>query len=257
MLARRTFVAIHGTIPILMIHYFEQLTSSNDEATLPHYHEGDIIWAEQQTAGRGQRGHTWLSDEGLNLTFSAVLEPTFLPAQEQFSLLQVVALALVDAMKEYDIEARIKWTNDIYVGDKKLVGILMEHKLQGSQIGRTIAGIGLNINQTEFDPSLPNPTSMRLLTGKQYDREEVLNSIAHHLMQRYEMLQQGKEATLHTDYLGKLYKLGEKQTFALPYGTRFQGTIIDVEPQGALKIADTEGQEHKFLFKEVEFVLKN
>ena len=76
-------------------------------------------------------------------------------------------------------------------------------------------------------------------------------------MQRYEMLQQGKEATLHTDYLGKLYKLGEKQTFALPYGTRFQGTIIDVEPQGALKIADTEGQEHKFLFKEVEFVLKN
>ena len=257
MFARRTPVAIYSTISILMIHYIKQLTSSNDEAALPHYHEGDIIWAEQQTAGRGQRGHTWLSGEGLNLTFSAVLEPTFLPAQEQFSLLQVVALALVDALKEYNIEARIKWTNDIYVDDKKLVGILMEHKLQGSQIGRTIAGIGININQTEFCSSLPNPTSIRLVTGNQYDRKQVLRSIAKHLMHRYQMLKQGEQATLHADYLGKLYKLGEEQTFALPDGTRFQGTIIGVEPQGALKIADTEGPEHKFLFKEVEFVLKN
>ena len=149
-----------------MIHYFEQLTSSNDEATLPHYREGDIIWAERQTAGRGQRGHTWQSNEGENLTFTALLEPTFLPPSEQFSLLQVVALAMADMLSEYGIEAKIKWTNDIYVGNKKLVGILMEHKLHGSQIGRTIAGIGININQTEFDPSLPNPTSMRLITDK-------------------------------------------------------------------------------------------
>ena len=96
-----------------MIHYFEQLTSSNDEATLPHYREGDIIWAERQTAGRGQRGHTWQSNEGENLTFTALLEPTFLPPSEQFSLLQVVALAMADMLSEYDIEAKIKWTNDI------------------------------------------------------------------------------------------------------------------------------------------------
>lgn len=257
MYARRTLVAIYGTIPFLMIHYFKQLTSSNDEAAHTHYHEGDIIWVEQQTAGRGQRGHTWLSGEGMNLTFSAVLEPAFLPAQEQFSLLQVVALATVDALKEYDIDARIKWTNDIYVDNKKLVGILMEHKLQGSQIGRTIAGIGININQTEFDPSLPNPTSMRLITGKLHDREQVLKSITHHLMHRYQMLRQGEQAALHSDYLGKLYTLGEEHTFALPDGTRFQGTIMGVEPQGALKITTPEGAEHKFLFKEVEFVLKN
>lgn len=257
MFARRTFVAIYGTISILMIHYFEQLTSSNDEAALPSYHEGDIIWAERQTAGRGQRGHTWLSGEGMNLTFSAVLEPTFLHPTEQFSLLQVVALALIDTLKEYDIEARIKWTNDIYVGDRKLVGILMEHKLQGSQIGRTIMGIGININQTEFDPTLPNPTSMQLLTGKLYDREEILHRIVHNLMLRYTSLQRGEQAALHSDYLDNLYLLGRESYFALPDGSHFQGTITGVEPQGALKIKDKEGVEHKFLFKEVEFVLKN
>ena len=240
-----------------MIHYFEQLTSSNDEATLPHYREGDIIWAERQTAGRGQRGHTWQSNEGENLTFTALLEPTFLPPSEQFSLLQVVALAMADMLSEYGIEAKIKWTNDIYVGDSKLVGILMEHKLQGTVIGRTIAGIGLNVNQTEFDPELPNPTSMRLIAGREFDRKEVLERIALHLKNRYEMLRRGEIKQLHLDYHQRLYRLGEEHTYALPDGTRFRGVIEGVEPQGALKITTPQGEAYKFLFKEVEFVLKN
>ena len=240
-----------------MIHYFEQLTSSNDEATLPHYREGDIIWAERQTAGRGQRGHTWQSNEGENLTFTALLEPTFLPPSEQFSLLQVVALAMADMLSEYGIEAKIKWTNDIYVGDSKLVGILMEHKLQGIVIGRTIAGIGLNVNQTEFDPELPNPTSMRLIAGREFDRKEVLERIALHLKNRYEMLRRGEIKQLHLDYHQRLYRLGEEHTYALPDGTRFRGVIEGVESQGALKITTPQGEAYKFLFKEVEFVLKN
>lgn len=240
-----------------MIHYFEQLTSSNDEATLPHYREGDIIWAERQTAGRGQRGHTWQSNEGENLTFTALLEPTFLPPSEQFSLLQVVALAMADMLSEYGIEAKIKWTNDIYVGNRKLVGILMEHKLQGAVIERTIAGIGLNVNQTEFDPELPNPTSMRLIAGREFDRKEVLERIAHHLKSRYEMLRRGEIKQLHLDYHQRLYRLGEEHTYALPDGTRFRGVIEGVEPQGALKITTPQGEAYKFLFKEVEFVLKN
>ena len=240
-----------------MIHYFEQLTSSNDEATLPHYREGDIIWAERQSAGRGQRGHTWQSNEGENLTFTALLEPTFLPPSEQFSLLQVVALAMADMLSEYGIEAKIKWTNDIYVGDRKLVGILMEHKLQGAVIRRTIAGIGLNVNQTEFDHELPNPTSMRLIAGREFDRKEVLERIALHLKNRYEMLRRGEIKQLHLDYHQRLYRLGEEHTYALPDGTRFRGVIEGVEPQGALKITTPQGEAYKFLFKEVEFVLKN
>ena len=257
MSARRTAVALYGTISILMIHYFEQLTSSNDEATLPHYVEGDIIWAERQSAGRGQRGHSWESEEGQNLTFSAIFEPTFMPATEQFSLLQAVALALVDCLKKYGIEAKIKWTNDIYVGDRKLVGILMEHKLQGSTIGRTIAGIGLNVNQTEFDPELPNPISMRQLMDKEFDRKEVLEQLSKCLMSRYNMLREKRYEELHSDYHRHLYRLGEEHTYALPDGTRFQGTITGVEAHGERKIDSTQYGERKFLFKEVEFVLKN
>ena len=257
MFARRTSVAIYVAKSILMIHFFPQLGSSNDEAALPHYGEGDIIWAENQSAGRGQRGHSWLSNEGLNLTFSYIFEPTFLPATEQFSLLQAVALAMVDCLAEYNIEAKIKWTNDIYVGDNKIVGILMEHKLQGNCIGRTIAGIGLNVNQTSFPDSLPNPTSMQLETEEHYEREQVLTRITHHLTRRYEMLRNGEFSRLQEDYHSRLYRLDENHCYALPDGTRFQGQITGVEPRGELKITTTEGKEHKFLFKEVEFVLKN
>ena len=240
-----------------MIYRFDTLTSTNDEARNPRYAHGDIIVAEYQTEGRGQRGNRWASDAGKNLMFSVVLAPENLAVAAQFSLLECVALALVDTFTHFQIDTTIKWTNDIYVGDSKLVGILMEHKLQGAVIGRTIAGIGLNVNQTEFDPELPNPTSMRLIAGREFDRKEVLERIALHLKNRYEMLRRGEIKQLHLDYHQRLYRLGEEHTYALPDGTRFRGVIEGVEPQGALKITTLQGEAYKFLFKEVEFVLKN
>ena len=106
-----------------MIYHFDQLTSTNNEATSSAYAEGDVVWADEQSAGRGQRGHKWESRKGENITFSVVLEPKFLPAIKQFLISEVVALAMVDALQYYGIGAKIKWTNDIYVGDKKLAGI--------------------------------------------------------------------------------------------------------------------------------------
>ena len=166
----------------------------------------------------------------------------FLPAAEQFSLLQVVALAMVDALAEWNIEAKIKWTNDIYVGDRKVVGILMEHKLQGNTLSRSIAGIGINVNQTEFDAALPNPTSMRLISGKEFDRKQMLEGIIRHIMHRYDMLRQGMTERLRNDYHRSLYKLNEPQLFALPDGSRFEGEIRGVESQGALKIVTQQGE---------------
>ena len=110
-----------------MIYRIDETTSTNDEARDAKYRHGDIVWAERQTAGRGQRGHTWTSPEGENLTFSMVLEPRFLPVGEQFLLSEAVTLALTDTFAAYGIDTRIKWTNDIYIGDRKLVGILIEH----------------------------------------------------------------------------------------------------------------------------------
>lgn len=109
-----------------MIYRIDETTSTNDEARDAKYRHGDIVWAERQTAGRGQRGHTWTSPEGENLTFSMVLEPRFLPVGEQFLLSEAVTLALTDTFAAYGIDTRIKWTNDIYIGDRKLVGILLE-----------------------------------------------------------------------------------------------------------------------------------
>ena len=172
-------------------HFLEETTSTNDEARNPRYGHGDAICAERQSAGRGQRGHTWSSEEGCNLMFSLVWEPCFLPVSEQFLLSEAVALALTDLFGGYGIDARIKWTNDIYAGDRKLVGILIEHNLTGDRLSRTIVGIGVNVNQTRFDPSLPNPSSMHLETGCEYDRQEVLHRLGDCLAARYEQLEKG------------------------------------------------------------------
>ena len=240
-----------------MIYHFDQLTSTNNEATSSAYAEGDIVWADEQSAGRGQRGHKWESRKGENITFSVVLEPKFLPAIKQFLISEVVALAMVDALRYYGIGAKIKWTNDIYVGDKKLAGILIEHKLSGSNLSRTVVGIGLNVNQMEFSSELPNPVSMRQLTRLELDCAEVLSRVAEALMARYEILRQGEEERLQTDYQELLYRRDALHWYFLPDGSRFRGTIRGVEPTGALRIENEKGVERTFLFKEVEFSVKN
>ena len=238
-----------------MIYRFSTLASSNDEATQPLYREGDVILAQRQTAGRGQRGHTWESREGENLTFSLLLEPLFLSPSEQFLISECVALGVCDALLHYGIEAQIKWTNDIYIGDRKLAGILIEHKLQGSALARTVAGIGLNVNQREFSRDLPNPISMVQATGREFDREEVLQIVATSLMARYEQLREGGAKELQADYHQRLYRLGQEHCYALPDGSRFRGIIRGVEPTGALLIENERGELLSFLFKEVEFVI--
>ncbi|MBQ5617709.1 MAG: biotin--[Alistipes sp.] len=239
-----------------MIYRFDILPSTNDEATATQYVEGDIILAQCQTAGRGQRGHTWESREGENLTFSLLLEPLFLPPSEQFLISECVALGVCDALLHYGIEAQIKWTNDIYIGDRKLAGILIEHKLQGSALARTVAGIGLNVNQKAFSDDLPNPISMAQATGREFDREEVLQTVATSLMARYEQLREGGAKELQADYHQRLYRLGQEHCYALPDGSRFRGIIRGVEPTGALRIENERGELLSFLFKEVEFVIQ-
>ena len=238
-----------------MIYHFPITTSTNDDARDEKYHEGDVVWADFQTAGRGQRGHEWHSRKGENLTFSVVLEPTFVPIAEQFSVSEVVALSLVDMLSEYDIEAKIKWTNDIYVGDRKLVGILIEHSLSSATLRRTIVGIGINVNQTEFDPSLPNPVSMAQLLGRELIAEEVLHCFLKHLQGNYEALRDGAKRDLHDRYNALLYRKNELHTYALPSGEKFSAKIVGTAPSGALRLEDKEGNTKDYLFKEVEFVI--
>lgn len=240
-----------------MIYHFDILPSTNDEAFSVSYREGDVVAARHQTAGRGQRGHTWLGGEGENLTFSLVLEPTFLPINCQFLISQAVALALVDTLREYGISPRIKWTNDIYVGDKKIVGILLEQKLQGGVIARTVAGIGINVNQREFDASLPNPTSMALECGREFPTAEVLDALVRRLMERYEQLRRGEHEQLREEYHTLLYRLNEWHIYALADGSLIEGRIVGVEPSGRLIVEQRGGEKCSYAFREIEFMLKN
>lgn len=238
-----------------MFYHLEQTTSTNDDARDPKYRHGDVISAEYQTAGRGQRGHKWLSAAGRNLMFSLVLEPRHIPALRQFMISEAVPLGIADTLAEYGIDARIKWTNDIYVGDKKITGMLIEHSLADGHLARTIAGIGVNVNQTEFDPALPNPTSMRLLTGREYDRQALLVRLHDNIMERYKMTGSGHQTQLHADYKRVLYRIDEPHTFRLPDGTAFTGIIRDVEADGALVVEHPDGIRRNYLFRQIEFVI--
>ena len=237
-----------------MVYHIATTASTNDDARDEKYREGDVVWADFQTAGRGQRGHVWHSRKGENLTFSIVLEPTFVPIAEQFAVSEVVALSLVDMLADYGVEARIKWTNDIYVGDKKLVGILIEHSLASTTLRRTIVGVGINVNQTEFDASLPNPVSMAQLLGGELNAEGVLQSFLQHLHHNYNALREMQNA-LHERYNSLLYRLAEWHTYALPSGERFEAKILGTASNGALCLEDKNGKIKDYLFKEVEFVI--
>lgn len=239
-----------------MIHYIDFTTSTNDDARGAEYGHMDVIWAGRQSAGRGQRGHVWHSREGDNLTFSVVLTPLFLPVVEQFMLSEVVALALCDALAEYGVDCRIKWTNDIYAGDGKIAGVLIEQSLSGDIIARTIVGIGLNVNQREFPDDLPNPTSMVVESGQESDRREVLECFLKHLAAWYSRLESGDKGAVEAAYRQRMYHLGEEHTYALPSGERFRATIRGVRPMGHLCLEHSDGVVREYAFKEVEFVLK-
>ena len=239
-----------------MIHHIDCTTSTNDLAHEPQYGHMDIIWAEHQTEGRGQRGHSWHSTEGENITFSVVLEPRFLPIVEQFLLSEVVALALVETLAHYNITCCIKWTNDIYAKDNKIAGVLIEHSLSGDCIARTIVGIGLNINQRTFPDDIPNPTSMALERNASFDREEVLRNFATTLQRYYALLEQGNKEAIEAQYIATMYHLGEQHTYAYPRGERFRATIRGVRPSGALRLEHEDGIIREYAFKEVEFVLR-
>ena len=144
------------------VNWLKEIDSTNSEAHRRRHEATDFtVWAaEFQTAGRGQRGNTWESAVGENLTFSILFKPSNFLSTRQFELSQVVALGVVGYLATHGIEAKLKCPNDIYVGDKKICGILIENVLSGATLSVCIAGIGINLNQKIFRSDAPNPTSV-------------------------------------------------------------------------------------------------
>ena len=253
------------------VRWFEVTDSTNDRlladrSSLP---EGAVYAALFQTSGRGQRGNSWKSASGLNLMFSVLLRPSGLPASGQFAISEAITLGITDYLAGRGVEARIKWPNDIYCGDRKICGILIENSLEGDKVADSVVGIGLNLNQKEFDPSAPNPTSLSLLTGLSYSLEEELQELLVHIFKRCESFE-----GLEREYLGRLYRIGEWHEFIDCRGTgdnltptteeipgrRFTGRITGLAPGGLLRIetepsGNEKGEAVDFAFKELRYIL--
>ena len=149
-----------------------------------HLDNLSVIAAREQTAGRGQGTHTWHSRPGENLTFSLLFRPQELHAEDIIVITCATTLGIRDYLLSRGVESRIKWPNDIWVGDRKICGILIENKLDGKLVQESIIGIGLNLNQTEWPEELPNPVSLKQLTGKDYGTRKELEALAKKICRR-------------------------------------------------------------------------
>ena len=150
-----------------------------------------IVAAKGQTAGRGQGSHTWYATPGRNLTFSILYrfgEACPLEAADAILITQVTTLAIRDYLLAHGVEARIKWPNDIWVGDRKICGILIENTLEGAAVRESIVGIGLNLNDTGWPAELPNPVSLTELTGKRYRLQTELKRLHKEICRRFGQL---------------------------------------------------------------------
>ena len=215
--------------------------------------EGLLRITDHQTAGRGQRGNVWEAEPGQNLTVSLLLKPTFLTAAEQFWLNMAVSLGLYDTLLPLTgPDLRIKWPNDLYVGDQKLGGMLIENTLHGYLIAWSVVGMGLNVNQILFQND--TATSLQLLNPLPagYDLPGLLSRLCETLEQRYLQLRSGRRNDLKVDYLQALYRYGKEHRFSSA-GRQFWGTIVGVDPTGRLILSEN-GQLQYFGFKEVAFV---
>ena len=206
----------------------------------------EVVWADYQTAGRGQGTNTWESERGKNLTFSILLHPVDLPANRQFLLSMQVSLAICEALSEHIGDLSIKWPNDIYWRNAKIAGILIENRLQGQVIRDSIIGVGLNVNQRQFMSDAPNPISLWQICEHETDREQLLKDILAALGRLL-----GQE--VREQYLSMLYRRKGFHPYVDKDGA-FMAELEDVEDDGHLLLCDDSGGHRRYAFKEVMFI---
>ena len=256
----------------MKIERLDSVESTNkycEALNLTEVEDFTCYWALKQTAGIGQRGNHWHSAPGENLTFSLVLKPTWLPAERQFKLTQAISLATTDFLATYHLPhtTHIKWPNDIYVGNRKICGTLItarlttlaikqsnnqafKHSNIQAIIATAICGIGLNVNETLFPDWVPNPTSLRLLTGKSHDLGEALRALLQCIERRYMALRDG--ADIEAEYLGLLLGRGEAKRYT-HLGQPVTATITGVDEYGRLLLTAEDGSQLCCNMKELSY----
>ncbi len=238
------------------LHHVASIDSTNKEAR-SRYSQGelkpfDILYADLQTAGRGQKGNGWESEKGANILATFVVCSP-LKAIEQFQLNQVFSLGVVRFLERFLPSDRIhiKWPNDIYVDLKKIAGILIEHEIMGSNISASFIGIGLNINQSEFSSLLPNPTSLILENNQEFDVKQCLVQLAEDFEYYYDQL---KSEDVHRKYLSKLLFFNELREYK-HLDNPIKARICGISDFGFLQLQTENGALIECDLKEINYLL--
>ena len=278
---------------MISILRLEEIDSTNTYVAknVAELESGVIVTTDCQTAGRGQRGNSWESEPGMNLTFTMLMRPEKFAAIRQFSLSEAVAVAIVDVIgEELEIFAEIKWPNDIYWRDNKLAGILIEHAVMGSEIMHTIIGVGLNVNQIKFLSDAPNPISLRQIQinrGEKddtiIDRDSLLEKIGIRIKENILSLTDEKALQrMHDKYMRRLWRNNHQiYKFRDVESSRvYRGIVGEIEPTGHICIYELKNTKravanddfcindmasdiltddnyicHRYAFKEVEWII--
>ena len=218
--------------------------------------EGTVVIANYQSTGKGLDQNKWESEAGKNLMFSILLKPGFLKADQQFQLTKIISLAIYDFVRNYlpNERIKVKWPNDIYVGNKKIAGILISNTIKGKEILYTVVGIGININQRNFTNELANPVSLWHYLNCDLKVKYCLKNVLSHIEQRYQQLKNDESIQINTDYKKALYRLNDFNLFNYK-DSMISARIIGVTEYGQIKLLQKNGTEITCDLKEIEFII--
>lgn len=246
--------------------YLDQVDSTN--AYLLRFPEqeriGTVVWAREQTAGKGMASNTWESTPGMNLTFSMGVDMSFLKASSQFLLSQAMALAVYDVIssvllrsglsEEQRSTLSVKWPNDLFFGNRKLCGILINSTIHGEDMGASVVGIGLNVNQTQFCDWPTSPVSLKMILGHDLDLQPLMERIATRVNRRVAMMRmEERKSGIPYEYLNRLYRYRQWGDYEVN-GETVQRLIIGIDPFGRLVTMGGMGKEYVYDIKEIRFL---
>ena len=243
---------------MLQYHHFKQLDSTN--AYLQRKQSdcdirNGVVSADEQTAGKGMGSNGWESEVGKNLTFSLALDMSFLPAERQFLLSEAVPLGIIEVLDTLlpNEKLNIKWPNDIYYDNHKLAGILINSTIKANMMDVSIIGIGLNVNQLQFQNWPTHPTSLKQITGNDYDLQPLLEQITERILTKVEQLKSDPTA-IEQEYLKRLFRYRTLADYEVD-GKTLRLFMTGIDTFGRLQLVDEQQEMHCYEIKQIKFLI--
>lgn len=239
--------------------HLESVDSTNDYAmnliSKTNPIDGTVISASYQTKGKGQIGRAWSSDYGKNIMMSLILESSFIPLERQFDLSIATSIAVSRFIEKLTgVKPKVKWPNDIYLGDKKLGGILIQNVINGTSLKYSVIGIGINVFQVSFPSSIPNPIALTQVFTIEDSLDILYKKLFEHINQSIVELSNGNTYKQREEYLSLMYKRSEIASFEDRNGVKFKAVISGISNTGKLKL-NVNGQAIYYTLNEAKMLI--